>query len=171
VWIGSFRGGQVTSDLVRLSTSASVGAPVIDAHGDEAIVAWAQRDGASAPWGIHWARWTPHAGPGTEHELALPAGGPGERAMAPSVAALDGGRFLLAWTEAGHGRNQVRAQVFDAANRPQGPALDVSPRDVVAGQEQIAVADLDGAQKGAVAYLVARRGAFELRATSIDCAR
>jgi hypothetical protein len=148
-----------------------VGSPVVDAHGDEAVVAWAERDGATAPWGIHWARWTPHTGPGTVHELALPPGGPGERAMAPSVAALSGGRFLLAWTEAGHGRNQVRAQVVDANDRPLGAALDVSPIDAVAGQEQIAMADLDGAQKGAIAYLVARRGGFELRATAIDCAR
>src|SRR5205814_4276940 len=136
------------------------------AHGDEAVVAWAERDAASAPWGVRWIRWTAHAGPGTVRELALPPGGPGERAMAPSVAALDGGRLLLAWTEAGHGRNQVRAQVFDANDRAQGAALDVTPRDAMAGQEQIAVADLDGAHKGAVAYLVARRGVFELRATS-----
>ncbi len=86
--------------------------------------------------------------------------------MAPSLVVLDEGRFLLAWTETGHGRNQVRAQVFDGSDRSVGAAFDVSPADVVAGQEQIALAD---GGKGAIAYLVARRGAFELRATSIDC--
>jgi hypothetical protein len=166
IWVGSFRGGEVTSDLARLSASAIVGAPALDAHGDEAIVAWAQRDSATSPWGVRWARWTPHAGAGAVHDLALPPGGPGDRAMAPSVTALDGGRLLLAWTEAGHGRNQVRAQVFDGDDRPLGDVLTVSPEDVVAGQEQVALTD-DG--HGAVAYLVARRGSFELRATAIDC--
>jgi hypothetical protein len=165
IWIGSFRGAELTSELTRLSAPASVGAPSLDAHGDEAIVAWAQRAG-TAPWGVRWVRWTASAGAGRVHELALPAGGPGERAMAPSLVALDDGRFLLSWTETGRGRNQVRAQVLDAGDRPLGAAFDVSPPDVVAGQEQIALA---GGGKGAVAYLVARRGAFELDATALDC--
>lgn len=167
IWIGSFRGGQTTSDLVRLSTSEYAGAPTLDARGDEAVIAWAQRDTAASSWGIRWERWSAHVGPGGVHELTLPAGGPGDRAMAPSVAALDGGRFLLAWTEAGHGKNQVRAQVFDGGDRPLGEPLIVSPEDAVAGQEQIALTDTG---RGAIAYLVARRGAFELRATAIDCA-
>ena len=87
--------------------------------------------------------------------------------MAPSVSALGSGRFLLAWTEAGHGKNQVRAQVFDAADRTIGDVLNVSPADAVAGQQQVALTD---DARGAVAYHVARRGSFELRATAIDCA-
>ncbi len=168
IWAGSFRGGQTTSELVRLSKGDFVGVPTLDARTDEAIVAWAQRDSAGAPWGIRWARWAPHAGQSAVHALDLPPGGPGDRAMAPSVAALDDRRFLLSWTEAGHGKNQVRAQVVDADDRPLGDALAISPKDAVAGQEQIALADGD---RGAVAYLVARRGSFELRATGIDCSR
>jgi hypothetical protein len=167
IWVGSFRGGQTTSDLVKLSTSAYVGVPALDTRADEAVVAWAQRDTAASPWGVRWARWTPQSGAGTVHELTLPPGGPGDRAMAPSVSALEGRRVLLAWTEAGHGKNQVRAQVFDGADRALGDALGVSPDDTVAGQEQIALAE---GGRGAIAYLVARRGAFELRATAIDCA-
>ena len=167
IWVGSFRGGQTTSDLVKLSTSEYVGVPALDTRADEAVVAWAQRDTAASSWGVRWTRWTPHAGAGTVHELTLPPGGPGDRAMAPSVSALEGRRVLLAWTEAGHGKNQVRAQVFDGADRPLGDALGVSPDDSVAGQEQIALAE---GGRGAIAYLVARRGAFELRATAIDCA-
>jgi hypothetical protein len=167
IWVGSFRGGQTTSDLIRLSAGGLVGVPALDGHGDEAIVAWAQRDSGTAPWGVRWARWTPRAVPSVAHELTLPPGGPGDRAMAPSVSALEDGNFLLAWTEAGHGKNQVRAQVFDSADRPRGDVLAVSPLDVIAGQEQIALTD---GGRGAIAYLVARRGAFELRATAIDCA-
>jgi hypothetical protein len=167
IWVGSFRGGQTTSDLVRVSTSEYVGVPALDTRADEAVVAWAQRDTAASPWGVRWTRWTSHAGSEAVHELMLPPGGPGDRAMAPSVSALEGGRILLAWTETGHGKNQVRAQVFDRSDRPLGDALGVSPDDAVAGQEQIALADGD---HGAIAYLVARRGAFELRATGIDCA-
>jgi hypothetical protein len=167
IWIGSFRGGQTTSDLTKISTAPFAGAPSLDARGDEAIVAWAQRE-AQAPWGIRWTRWTPHAGPDAVHELALPAGGPGDRAMAPSIAALDDGRFLLAWTEAGRGRNQVRAEVIDATDHAMGEPLLVSPADAIAGQEAIALTD---SGRGAIAYLVAKRGAFELRASAIDCAR
>ncbi len=165
IWIGSFRGAVTTSDLTKLSIAKYAGAPSLDARGDEAIVAWAERDGQS-PWGIRWTRWTPHAGPGAVHELALPEGGPGDRAMAPSVAARGDGRFLLSWTEAGRGRNQVRAEVIDANDHPMGDALLVSPADTIAGQEAIALTD---SGRGAIAYLVAKRGAFELRATAIDC--
>ena len=167
IWIGSFRGGQTTSDLTKLSTAQYAGAPSLDARGDEAIVAWAQRD-AQSPWGIRWTRWTAHAGPDAVHDLALPQGGPGDRAMAPSVAALYEGRFLLSWTEAGRGRNQVRAEVIDATDHAMGTPLLVSAADAVAGQETIALTD---SGRGAIAYLVAKRGAFELRATAIDCAR
>jgi hypothetical protein len=165
IWIGSFQGGKPTSDLTKLSTSAYAGSPALDASGEEAVVAWAQREEQSS-WSIRWTRWTPHAGPGAVHALELPPGGPGDRAMAPSVAAMTEGRFLLAWTEAGRGRNQVRAQVIDAADRPSGDPLLVSPPDAVAGQESIALGD---SGRGAIAYFVARRGAFELRASAIDC--
>ncbi len=163
IWIGSFRGGQTTSEVERLSTTAYAGAPSLDARGDEAVVAWAER-GPSDPWGIRWARWA--SGTKTEtRALALPPGGPGDRAMAPSVAALGDGRFLLAWTEAGHGRNQVRAQVIDAQDHPSGEPIAVSAPDAVAGQETIALTD---SGVGAIAYLVARRGSFELCASPID---
>jgi hypothetical protein len=172
IWIGSFRGGQTTSEVERLSTAAYAGTPSLDARGDEAVVAWAER-GPSGPWGIRWARWAPRTrneakneSGGETHALALPPGGPGDRAMAPSVAALGEGRFLLAWTEAGHGKNQVRAQVIDAQDHPSGEPILVSAPDAVAGQEAIALTD-SGA--GAIAYLVARRGSFELRASPIDC--
>jgi hypothetical protein len=167
VWAGSFRGGQVTSDLARLSTGASVGVPAMDSRGDDVVIAWAQRDSAASAWGVRWARWAPRAGGGPVHALTIPPGGPGDRAMAPSVSMLDGGRILLAWTEAGHGKNEVRAEVFDSADHVIGDVIDVSPVDSVAGQQQVALTD---DAHGAVAYLVAKRGAFELRATAIDCA-
>jgi hypothetical protein len=103
---------------------------------------------------------------GETRALALPPGGPGDRAMAPSVATLGDGRFLLAWTEAGHGKNQVRAQVIDAQDHPSGEPIAVSAPDAVAGQEAIALTD---SGVGAIAYLVARRGSFELRASPIEC--
>lgn len=165
IWIGSFRAGQTTSALAKLSTSRYAGSPTLDAQGDEAVVAWAERE-ERTPWGIRWARWTSQAGPGAVHPLELPPGGPGDRAMAPSVAALGDGRFLLAWTEAGSGRNQVRAEVIDATDHVTGEPLAVSPGDLVAGQGTIALTD---SGRGAIAYLVAKRSAFELRASAIDC--
>jgi hypothetical protein len=169
IWIGAFRATEASAalgPLARASDGAQVGSPSIDARGGEAIVAWAQRDGAAAPWTVRWMRWRPGVLIEKPRALVLPPGGPGERAIAPSVAALDGGRFLLAWTEGAASRHQVRAQAFDEGDRPWGEAFDVSPPGSIAGQEQIAMAD---GSTGAVAFLSGRGRGFELVAAPIAC--
>jgi hypothetical protein len=169
IWIGAFRAGDAAPTMApraRVSDGAQVGAPAIDAFAGEAIVAWTQREGVSAPWTVRWMRWRPGTLVEKPRALSLPPGGPGERAIAPSVAALEGGRFLLAWTEGAATRHQVRAQAFDANDRPVGEPMSVSPPEVVAGQEQVAVT---AGGRGVVAFLSAKGHAFELLATPITC--
>ena len=174
IWVGAFRLGEVSPPLgpmVRISDGMQVGAPSIDARGDEMIVAWAQRQTKTSGWEIHWTRWRSGAEAEKSHALTLAPGGPGERALAPSVAVLAGGRFLLAWTEGASTRHQVRAQVIDELDHPTGEALAISPPDVVAGQEQIAIARRTAKNDfaGAVAYLSSKGRSFELMATPIAC--
>ena len=169
IWVGAFRASDVNPSLgamVRISDGLQVGSPSIDARGDDVIVAWAQRDSKTSAWGVRWTRWRSGGEAEKPRSLVIPAGGPGGRAIAPSVAALDGGRFLLAWTEGASSSHQVRAQVIDELDQPRGDVLAISQPDVVAGQEQIAMAR---GGHGAIAYLSSRGRAFELAATPIAC--
>jgi hypothetical protein len=90
----------------------------------------------------------------------------GDNAIAPSVAALADGRFLLAWTEGGNAHHHVRAQLFTPDDHSLGPPFDVSPPGADAGQARLAMG-ADG--RGAAGYLVARGSAFDLVAASIAC--
>ncbi len=96
-------------------------------------------------------------------QLTLPGT---DNAIAPSIAALGDGRFLLAWTEGGAGHHRVRGQLFGANDQPIGSAFDVSAAGADAGQAQLAVG-ADG--RGAAGYLVAHGSRFDLVATPIVC--
>ena len=109
------RGGRPTSALAKLSTSRYAGSPTLDAQGDEAIVAWAERE-ESTPWGIRWTRWTSkraRRGP----RARAPPRRPGDRAMAPSVAALGDRRF--SWRGPKRGAGQRGASRGDRRDRPR----------------------------------------------------
>ena len=169
IWIGALGGGgaPTAGALVRVSEAAAqVGAPSLATADGVRVVAWAQKDSAGAPWSLRWKRFRDVASPGPLRAFTLPAGGPGIRAIAPSVAALRGGRFLLAWTE-GTTRHAVRAQVIGANDAPLGAAMTLSGEGIDAGQEQIVI---DDAGRGGVAYLASKGRAFELVVTPITCA-
>ncbi len=167
IWMGVVqveRDGARPGALVRVSDPAvQVGAPAIDARGDSVIAAWTQRDAHRGPWTLRWTRWRHGARAGALQRLS-PLGA--ENAIAPSVAALADGSFLLSWTEGGAGHHRVRAQLFGPNDQPVGTAFDVSAAGVDAGQAQIALA-AEG--RGAAGYLVARGSGFDLVATPIAC--
>jgi len=97
-----------------------------------------------------------------------PAGGQGEQAMSPGVAAVPGGRFLLVWTEGPAARHDVRALTLSREGQPLGPPLVISNRGINAGQGQ---ASVTAAQRGLVAFLEsAGGGGFAVVATPISCA-
>jgi hypothetical protein len=167
IWLGTVqvdRDGARAGALARASEpAAQVGAPSIDGRAEAGIVAWSQRDARAGHWALRWLHWHQGAPAGPVHELTPPGA---DGAIAPSVAALEGGRFLLAWTEGGTGRHRVRAQLFSQDDQPIGSPLDVSPPGDDAGQAQLALTR-DG--HGAVGYLVAHANGFDLVATPIAC--
>lgn len=76
--------------------------------------------------------------------LVSEAGGGAGDQIDPVIAKLDGGRFVVAWTEGDDGSDQgVSARVFEADGTPVGATFRVNA-DTPAGQTNPAVAALDG---------------------------
>jgi hypothetical protein len=159
---------EAEGNLSKIAGLGQVGSPAIATSGEQVIVAWADRAGASDEWKIRWAKLK--IGGSTEEatSFALPAGGLGGAAMSPSVASLGGGRFLLAWAEGPVSNHQVRAITMDADGSPSGAPLAISGPGVNAGQPA-AIVGADG--RGAVAFLAAKGKALEVHATPISCPR
>ena len=170
IWIGAIGGDDAQTPyapLVRLSEAERrVGAPAVAVSGDAVIVAWAERSPDTA-WRIKWARWRPGLAPESARDLVLPAGGLGEQAIAPSVAGLGDGRFVIAWTEGPASNHQVRAQLV-GADDAQGESFAVSAPGVFAGQETIALGN-DG--RGVIAFFASRDGEMDVVAAPIMCRR
>ncbi|MBX3223424.1 MAG: DUF4339 domain-containing protein [Labilithrix sp.] len=169
IHVGAARGESVLEaegELSRIGGLGQVGSPAIAASGDSVIAAWADRTGAGADWTIRWTKIK--IGSATEEAtpFALPEGGLGEHAMSPSLAALGGGRFLLAWTEGPVSNHQVRAITIGADGSPSGAPIAISAPGDNAGQPA-AVVGPDG--RGAIAFLSARGKALEVHAAPITC--
>ena len=148
---------------------AQIGAPSVAVSGETALILWADRASGEEPWRLRSRRW------GRGMESPSPVEGfeisnedAGTSYISPSVAALEGGRFLVVWTEGTALHHRVRALTLDAAGRAKGAPLAISNDDANAGQGQGAVLP-DG--RGIVGYLAARGDGFELMAVSIDCPR
>jgi GYF domain 2 len=153
--------------LSKITGLGQVGSPAIASSGDQVVVAWADRAGAGEDWKIRWTRLKSGSSTSEASTFAIPEGGLGEQAMSPSIAALGGGRFLLAWTEGPVSNHQVRAMTMGADGTPSGSPIAISAAGVNAGQPA-AVVGPDG--RGAVAFLAARGKALEVHATPIGCA-
>jgi hypothetical protein len=170
IWMGAFSAEPIAAKgpLLRIQGQGpQVGQPAIAASGDAILVAWADRASATESWSIRWVRFTPGELAPTPKELAVPAGGLGGNVMAPSLAGLDGGRFLVAWTEGPATSHQIRALTIGADGQAIGEAIVVSPEGVNAGQGQAGIL-ADG--RGVVAYLgVTKAKTFEVVAVPIKC--
>jgi hypothetical protein len=97
--------------------------------------------------------------------LELPSGGPGGDAIAPAIAGLTGGRWLLMWTEGKPGRRVLRAQTYDRKYRPIGEALRVSPATGSFGQGTVGVV---GATAIVVFFLATSR-TYQIWGTVLQC--
>jgi len=169
IWLGAINSSATVKGNLTSTPGlgAQVGSPAIASSGDMVLVAWADRAGASDPWGLRWQRWRQGEPPEATKSVEAPSGGLGSQYMSPGIAGLGGGRFLLVWTEGPVSSHQVRAQTIDSRGRTEGAALTISTEDANAGQGQAAVM-ADG--RGLVAYIVANAGGgFELMATPVSC--
>lgn len=153
-------------ELSRINGLGQVGSPALASSGDSIVVAWADREGKEDTWGIRWTKRSISGAINEPRALVLPEGGLGGMSMSPSVAALGGGKFLLAWTEGPVSSHQVRALTFNRDGVPSGSPLDLSASGVNAGQPAATVG-VDG--RGVVAFLAPKGKANEVMATPISC--
>jgi hypothetical protein len=170
VWMGVVTG---TSTLAPRGALAhvdgmgnAVGSPAIALSGGSVMVAWSDRASADDPWRLRWTRFDAGSPPLMAETFVPPAGGKGEQAMSPSLAALPGGRFLLVWTEGPASGHDVRALTLAQDGKPVGDPLVISNPGVNAGQGQAAVTPLG---QGVVAFLETGGNGFQVAATPITC--
>jgi hypothetical protein len=157
IYLGALKEDKtMNGELARIpSLGTQMGAPTLAAGRDHVLVAWADRASPSVPWGVRWVKWRPGTEPGEPTAFPLESSADGAAAMAPSLTALTGGRFVIAWTEALAGQHVVRAQALDGAEHPIGTTLTVSADGVNAG-EGMPVFTPDG--RGAIVFLATPTG-------------
>jgi len=142
-----------------------VGRPNLGQNGRDVSVVFADRSAAKAPIEMRWAHGPIGKPLGKAEVVELPPGGPGGHAIAPAVAGLSGGRWLLMWTEGKSGSRTLRAQTYDHRYRPVGAALRVSPATGSFGQGTVAVVG----DEAVVVFLLASRRAYQVWGTVLQC--
>jgi hypothetical protein len=169
VFVGAAKGDnmlEADGDLSKIEGLGQVGTPAIAASGDRLMVAWADRTGTQEDWKVRLAKLDVGGTATDAMTFPVPDGGLGGPSMSPSVVALGGGRFFIAWTEGPVASHQVRAVVVGSDGMPAGTPISVSAPGVNAGQPAAVIAP-DG--HGAVAFLAAKGKALEVYATPISC--
>jgi hypothetical protein len=159
------RGNAVKVAGAGAPAGSPVGAPSVATNGHAVAIAFADRAAANDPWGIRIGAASLGLFPTQTRALAVPPGGPGGAAIAPALAGLPDGRWLLVWTEGSGGDHDVRAETLDAELRPTGSPLSVSRGSSNAGQAAVA---LSGGQ-GMVAYLALTDQGYEVWGAAVDC--
>ena len=146
-------------------TAGKVGKPTAAVNRGRLVVAFAQKADAQSPIEILWAKGKYGEELGPAERIAIPAGGPKGNAMAPALAALSGGRWLLGWTEGCPKACTMRVQTYDQAFKPLGNALRVSPATGRFGQGVVGVVG----ETAAVGFLLDTGGSYELWGTVLQC--
>ncbi|HEY5959683.1 MAG TPA: hypothetical protein VIV60_24175, partial [Polyangiaceae bacterium] len=151
--------------FVVKSSATFVGTPSAATNGSSAMLAYAGRAAESEPWRIYLAQADVGQPPRPASELTQPPGGPGGDSIAPNLAALSHGQWLLQWAEGAQGQRQVRIQTLDNEGRPIGMAHTVSPVGSNSGQGLLWTLDAS-----AVSLFVINVGrSAELWAAPITC--
>jgi GYF domain 2 len=124
--------GAKKSELIEIPNAPKLlGTPVIAGSAAGALVAFAGRDSADAPWQLFVSLTKPGATPSPAHALIAGSGG---GAISPTLSALGADRWLVQWTEGSSGQYQVHVQSFSANLSPIGQGVLVSPKGANAGQ-------------------------------------
>jgi hypothetical protein len=172
VWVGTAELKDALTprgNLSRLETlGPNVGSPAIAFNDEVVFVAWADRASSDQPWQLRWVRFAAGEAPPAPQTFAVPAGGTGEQAMSPGLAAVPGGGFLFVWTEGPASGHEVRAVTLAADGAQVGPPMRISTEGVNAGQGQAAIAS---GGHGVVVFLESAGSGFQVVASPILCER
>ena len=169
LWVGWLtQDGQSKIVPFVIPTDAKrVGQPSIAVNDAATLVTYAGRLDDKDHWQVHLAKMLVGGRDSIERTFDPPAGGPSGDSIAPSAVGLDGGRFLLQWSEGTAGHWQVRIQTLNENLQALGPPINASPAEMNAGQGLLWV---NGSH--AVSLFVVNVGrSAELWAASLDCPR
>ena len=167
--------GQIMAGWVRPDGSAaaepsavegapkSLGTPNVAVFGEQALVMFSGRADKSEPYRIYVAAAAPGKLAGPARAIELPTEGGG--AIAPSLAALVGQRYLVQWTDGNVGQYQVHVRLFDAELKPLSEPLLVSAKGANAGQGTIVTT-----AKASVSFFIqTTAGHDELWGVALSC--
>lgn len=157
--------GDRQSELEALDAPKLVGAPFAALGAEHWVVAFAARDSAEEPWHVELVTGAFGDPRGTRKRFEAPPGGLGGGQIAPSIAPIDRGHWLLQWTEGQPGTYQVRALVLDPKLDPSGDVLVVSPKGASSGQGALYFAG----ERAVSLYIQTIGGHDELWATTLNC--
>jgi hypothetical protein len=173
---GAIHGAMIGSDrsplgdVMRIAGAGAppgspVGTPTIAVNDKSVAVAFADRASSEEPWSIRIGTAPLGSFPATTTPFVAPPGGPGGATLAPALAGLPDGRWLLVWTEGSGGAHDVRGVTLGADLSPLGSALTVSREGSNAGQGAVALRK----GRGLVAYLALTEEGYEVWGTGVDC--
>jgi hypothetical protein len=165
VWLGKLDAEKTpVGPLAKVAERARLRGLTLAESEGSVLLAWAEQEAGSDKWWVGAASFA-KSGTVKASRVELPGGGMGGDAMQPALAGLEGGRFLLAWTEGNVWAHQVRAVTLDANGAPVGRALAVSD-SVEGGWARLAVTP-DG--RGAVLFMTPSEDGFAAVAAPIAC--
>lgn len=158
--------GTRKSDLAPIATSRKyLGTPVVGTNDRDVLVAFAARQSNNAYWGLQVATAGHGELPERARPFSIPPGGLGAEAISPAAAGLEGGRWILQWTEGSTGNRQVRLQTLGGDLIPIGDPVTLSPKEANAGQGVVWVRG----KKGLSLFLVKVGSGHELWGAALKC--
>jgi hypothetical protein len=165
LWLGTLDSEKKPiGSLAKVAERARLQGPTLAESEGSVLLAWAEQEAGSDQWSVG-AVSLAKSGTPKASRVELPGGGIGGDAFQPALAGLEGGRFLLAWTEGNAWAHRVRAVTLDSNGAPVGRSLAVSD-SVEGGWARLAVTP-DG--RGAVLFMTPSEDDFAAVATPIAC--
>jgi hypothetical protein len=150
--------------LKRVAERTDLRSPTVAESGDDVMIVWTERATSQDNWSLAGVSVAP-CGHTTPVHLDLPTSGGEGDAIQPALAPVDGGRFLLVWTEGPAYSHQVRALTIESHGHAVGPVLQVSSGAESGWGRPALTAD----GRGAVVYFVPTGSGFAVAATPIAC--
>jgi hypothetical protein len=123
--------------VLRSEESAMSGTPDGALVDERFLIGFAGRATNDTPWQVFLAAGKKRGAVPSVQKFVTPGGGLGGGSIAPAVAALADGRWVLSWTEGKAPQYEVRLQALEADLRPRGEPLLASPKGANAGQASL----------------------------------